>query len=282
MLLKKISKIVLGCLEDSTIHGLPNIVRNEHIINKIMWAILFAGAFGYTTYLIVIAILAYLEYNVNSNLETVFEQPSQYFTIQFCSRDSRSFNNRTFARGDLLIQCVFNYDPDCLTNPGAYFESYIDPTYGKCFRFNSGKNMSGATIPLLNSTVGGKDDSLSLQVYAPAGLAFWIHNYTTPPRRQFQANNNGDLQYASPGQDTQVAVDRTFYYQLPYPYNDCLHDPSTFQYNKTIINFMLNASIPYSQVNCLNLCFDMQYLMDNPCNCTNTTIGKVWTNCYGK
>ncbi len=282
MLLKNISKAVLSVLEDSTIHGLPNIVKNERIINKIMWAFVFSGSFGFCTYLIINSIIVFLQYGHITNLETIFEQPSQFFTIQFCSKDAKSFNNRTLTKGDLLIQCVYNYDPDCLTNPGAYFESYTDPTYGPCFRFNSGKNMSGASIPILNSTIGGKDDSFLMQIYAPGGLAFWIHNYTTPPRRQYQANNNGDLQYASAGFDTQVAVDRTFYYKLGYPYNDCLHDPSTFKYNKTIIDFMINTTIPYSQVNCLNLCFNMHYLMDNPCNCNNTTFASVWTDCYGK
>jgi len=280
MLLKKISKTVLSVIEDSTVHGLPNIVKNERIINKIMWTIVFLASFGYCTYLIVNSILDYLQFDHITQIATVFEQPTQYFTIQFCSRDAKSFNNKTLNQ--LLIKCEFNYDTSCLTNPGPFFESYIDPTYTQCFRFNSGKNLSGSSIPILSSSIGGKDDSFSMQIYAPSGLAFWIHNYSTPPRRQFKNNHDGGLQYASVGFDTQVAVDRTFQYKLEYPYNDCLNDPTEFQYDMKIINFMINNSIPYSQVNCLELCFDMQYLMDNPCNCTNASLGNVWTNCYGK
>ena len=137
MLLKKISKTVLTVIEDSTIHGLPNIVKNGRIINKLMWAIAFLASFSYCAYLIVNSILAYLQYDHVTQIETVFEQPTQYFTIQFCSKDAKSFNNKSLNQ--LLIKCEFNYDTTCLTNPGAFFESYTDPTYTQCFRFNSEK-----------------------------------------------------------------------------------------------------------------------------------------------
>ena len=280
MLLKKISKILLTVIEDSSFHGLPNIFKKGRIFNKLMWAIAFLASFAYCTYLIVNSILDYLQYDHATQIKKVFEQPTQYFTIQFCSFDAKSFNNKSLSQ--LLVKCEFNYDTTCLTNPGPFFESYIDPTYNQCYRFNSGKNLSGHSIPILSSSIGGKDDSFSMQIYSPSGLAFWIHNYTSPPRRQFKNNHDGGLQYASAGFDTQVGVDRTFEYKLEYPYNDCLNDPTKFQYDMTLINFMINNSIPYSQVNCLELCFDMQYLMDNPCNCTNASLGNVWTSCYGK
>ena len=211
----------------------------------------------------------------------MFEQPSQFFSIQFCSKDGKSFNNRTL-QNDLLKQCLFSYDSTCLTNPGPYFESYIDPTWGQCFRFNSGKNLTGQSTPLLQSTIAGKDDSISLEIYAPTGLVFWIHNSTNIPQRQFRNNHNGDIQYASSGFDTQVAVDRIFDYKLGYPYNDCLNDPTEFKLNMTIINYMISKNVPYSQVNCIELCFDMEYMVNNSCSCTNISLGTVWDNCFGR
>ena len=120
-----------------------------------------------------------------------------------------------------------------------------------------------------------------IEVYAPKGLIFWVYNYTSIPRRQYKNTHNGETQFASAGFDTEVVVDRSFNYKLEYPYNDCFKDPSTFQFNKKIINYMIEKKITYSQVNCLELCFDMQYMMDNPCNCTNTSLGSVWDNCFG-
>ena len=181
------------------------------------------------------------------------------------------------------MQCVFSYDTTCFSQPQSYFESYTDPTYNQCFRFNSGKNLTGQSIPLLNSTIAGKDDSFIMQIYAPAGLVFWIHNNTSPPKRQYKNNHNGDIQFASAGFETQVVVDRIFDRKLDYPYNDCLSDPTKFRHDMTIINYMTTKNIPYSQVNCLELCFDMEYLaMGNPCNCSNNvSLGTVWDNCFG-
>lgn len=50
--------------------------------------------------------------------------------------------------------------------------------------------------------------------------------------------------------------------------------------NKTIIDYIQNIGEAYTQVNCLNLCFDIDYLENNPCNCTNTTMGKIWSDCF--
>ncbi len=36
----------------------------------------------------------------------------------------------------------------------------------------------------------------------------------------------------------------------------------------------------YRQRNCLELCFDLIYLQENPCNCTNTSLGNLWRDCF--
>ncbi len=280
MLKRKILKAIVSVLKSSTMHGLPNIIKCNLKINKIMWTIVTLISGSFCMYLNVRTVLDYLKYYRETRLETIYEQPAPFFTVQFCSRDLKSFNNKTLKI--LLNQCSFGYDTKCYESPEAYFESFYDPTYRQCFRFNSGKDLNGFSISILNSTIGGKDDSFVMEIYAPKGLVFWIHNYTSPPRRQYKNNHNGDIQYASAGFETQVVVDRTFEYKLEYPYNDCLKDPTNFQFNKRIINYMIYNDIPYSQVNCLELCFDMQYLIDNPCNCTNASLGNVWDICYGR
>ena len=54
-----------------------------------------------------------------------------------------------------------------------------------------------------------------------------------------------------------------------------------FEYNKTVIDYILNKPEVYSQVNCLELCFDLEFIEINPCNCENALFGKVWENCFG-
>lgn len=279
--INKIKETIIESGLNSTTHGPPHILKSKRLMTKLMWYVCTLISTVACSYLMIKTILTFINFDHVTNLENVFEQPTQFFTIQFCSKDARSFNNKSLNK-DLLKQCVFNYDSACLIQPQNFFESYIDPTYNQCFRFNSGKNMSSQAIQILNSTIGGKDDSLIMEIFAPSGLVFWIHNYTTPPRRQYKNNHNGDIQFASAGWETQVVIDRTFEYKLDYPYSNCLKDPRTFQRNMTIINFMIKNNVPYSQVNCLELCFDMQYLIDNPCNCTNASLGNIWDNCYGR
>jgi hypothetical protein len=35
----------------------------------------------------------------------------------------------------------------------------------------------------------------------------------------------------------------------------------------------------YNQEKCFDLCFDLNFIESNPCNCTNTTIGYVYNDC---
>ena len=107
-----------------------------------------------------------------TEIQTVYEQPAIFPTISFCSKDEHFFNDKTLT--DILkqgkLQCEFNYDKSCLANPDKHFETFNSSNFGKCFRFNSGHNMSGHLIPLLYSSIGGRDDSFKLQIAAPAGL----------------------------------------------------------------------------------------------------------------
>ncbi len=35
-------------------------------------------------------------------------------------------------------------------------------------------------------------------------------------------------------------------------------------------------------MSCLQLCFELDYIEKNPCNCSNTSLGNVWTDCFLK
>ena len=172
--MKQLKKELLDLLLVSTVHGLPNVARSKRTIHKIMWTIGFAFFFGSMCYSVNEAISNFLKYQAVTEVQTVYEQPAQFPTISFCSIEQNFFekNNLTSILEKNKLKCSFNYDKSCQNNSNAYFESYESPSYGRCFRFNSGRNMSGHSIPLLYSTIGGRDDSFSLQVEAPQGLAY--------------------------------------------------------------------------------------------------------------
>jgi hypothetical protein len=53
---KKLKNIVKSIVEDSTIHGLPRILKANNLISKITWIIFSCISTGFCLYLIVAAI----------------------------------------------------------------------------------------------------------------------------------------------------------------------------------------------------------------------------------
>lgn len=74
-------------------------------------------------------------------------------------------------------------------------------------------------------------------------------------------------------------MDKIFNSKLNNPFNNCLKDVSSFQGNRSIIDFILSTGQTYSQVRCFELCFDLDYIQNNQCDC-KTKIGMVWFDCY--
>jgi hypothetical protein len=75
-------------------------------------------------------------------------------TVSFCPYIEKALDDKPL--GSFIQECWHNLDRDCQYNPENYFESFRTHR-GVCYRFNSGKNMSGHSIPIHNSTVGGRD-----------------------------------------------------------------------------------------------------------------------------
>lgn len=69
----------------STSHGLPNFVRNKNKILKLIWAIATSASWGYCSYLIVIYILQYFKYEVNSSTKLFYEAPTEFPAIDICN-----------------------------------------------------------------------------------------------------------------------------------------------------------------------------------------------------
>jgi len=81
---------------------------------------------------------------------------------------------------------------------------------------------------------------------------------------------------------TQIAIDKQVETQLGLPFNQCYQNTREFPLNKTIIDYILSLERVYSQSECIELCFDLIYIQLNPCNCSNTTLGSVWDDCWTK
>lgn len=269
---EKITKLAL----DSTAHGLPNVLKSKRLFNKLFWFCFLLTSSVVSFYYVSRNILAYLDYEVVSIVKTEYVQPAEFPTITFCSQTAGTFNDLNKFKFE---EISFGYeDPKSLSND---LESFFSTLKGRCFRFNSGKNMSNHSIPSKYSSIGGRDDGFYLKLNTSFTILAWIHNRSEPPIIE-SFNNHDNPVIITNGTKSNIAITKLVISKLGYPYNECLNDFSLFKGNMTIINHILAKNQSYTQKVCLTLCFQVNYIAKNPCDCNETTLGNVWFDCFSK
>ena len=258
-------------LVNSTFIGLAKLIKSKHIILTVFWVFFNVVSTSICVLFLSETFQNYFSYPVVTNIETAYEQPTEFPTLLICSTD---FIGKNFA--DLVTKCKFG---TVTLDPNNYFER-VSLYQGICYKFNSGINIYNQTTSILKSTIGGYDDSLKLKFYAPNNTLITIINRKDIPLiglEIFYAPNVFEL---TNGFKTGIVIDKTIEKKLEQPYNDCFKDINRFDKNKTIINFYNSNNIEYSQVDCYNYCFELIYINSNPCNCSNLALGSVWIQCY--
>ncbi len=269
--------MIMRMIKSSTVYGVPHLFRSKRICNRIFWMCFIMISLIASTYYVYAELMEYLNYEVVTIAKQKYDQPAQFPTVTFCVRNGFYQNLSQLISHEIR----FGYDYSIGTDPANHFESFSNQDYGICYRFNSGKNLTGHSIPIKNSTIGGRDDSFLLRVSSKYTLIVWIHHRKSPPKIQSRNNHDSPV-FVSNSTKSYLVVDRTVDEKLPEPYNRCLKNVTGFKSNKTIIDFILNSGESYSQVKCLELCFDLNYIEKNPCNCSNTSLGRVWQDCFDK
>jgi len=167
-----------------------------------------------------------------------------------------------------------------IINASQFFEEFNHNWYGKCFRFNSGKNYFNKSISLLNSTKTGFLYGFHINIYLeiPKGYDFGevllnIHNHSSSP---FDFENHG--YWIKTGSWNHIGIERVFTEQLGEPYNQCLKNASLFKGNKTIINYIVDSNRVYSQSDCFYQCSHLHALEESNCGC-NSTLSSFDADC---
>jgi len=262
--IKKIKQKISSILEVSSFHGLPNIVRAKKAIIIIMWIIVTFLSTCAGAYFIIDDIIDFFKYNTVTTLQEVCEQQSQFPTISICGYPSLNMSiDKLFLR--------VRFDRIDETNLSKIFEEFNDNVYGKCFRYNSGRNLYNETYDFLNATKSGKPNNLKMNFfldipdsYDYSEILFFIHNHSSLP---YDMDNGG--YYLKAGSWNYFEIEREFYSFLGEPYNDCLKDISSFTLNKTLIDFIIKSNRIYSQDYCYNLCSYLYALEESNCSCNS-------------
>jgi len=248
---------IFELLSQSTIHGIPKAVSSKRTFFRFMWIFLLAlfsvACFYYATK----SITEFFNYDTVTTFKNIYEERSQFPAISICN-----INNRNFTISFLSIH--FDYRKLAMNK---YFEVYDDPAFGKCYRFNTGKNLTGHSTDVLSITNPGIFYAFRLNIYSKPlydfdQLVIYIHNQTLKPLTVFNKGHS-----ISPGTNNYFVIERIFEKRLPLPYNDCYEDFSLFPLNKTLIEFILNKGISYTKSECVRLCQNLYYIRDYMANC---------------
>ena len=273
-MLKEKKKEIVDLLQGSTAYGVPNLFRSKHLFNKILWICFLLVASISSCYFIYSGILDFLEYKVITNVELKYDQPAEFPTVTICCEDGIDLNCL-----DQINNSRFGYDFSLNDELKNNLESFFNQQHGQCFRFNSGKNLRNHSIPTKNSTIGGRNDCLKIALNTTRNILVWIHQKNSPPKIEDWENHDNPI-FISKGTRSNIVIEKTVDLKLDEPYNKCLKDASYFQGNKTIVDYILKTNQSYSQIKCLEYCFDLNYIHDKPCNCTKSELGHVWMDCW--
>jgi len=278
-------------LKSSTFHGLPNIVRTNSKLFQIIWLIFSIISACTCIFYTFQTISEYLSFNTVTTFKLVSLDQTLFPTVSFCAYPS--FNGSI----DNIIMATQFENVDA-TNFSQIFEEFKHKIYGKCFRYNSGKNLYGNKINLVSSTAAGYLNKLKIRIYLhiPEQMDFGelliryylkniisfkniisyfnsIHNHSTPP---FDIENEG--YWVKSGTWNFYQIERVFTEYLDEPYNDCLKNVSRFNLNKTIIDYIFYLNRTYSQTDCHLICSYLHALEESNCSC-NSSISNFEKDC---
>jgi hypothetical protein len=176
---------------------------------------------------------------------------------------------------DFFISCYFASEPCSKSD----FEWYYDFNYGSCFKYNSGKNSSGSSIPLKRMNKIGKLQGLSIELFVGefndtnslslvSGAHVFIHNDTINP------NSAGGLDIPT-GAETNIAINKLYKNQLAKPYSDCTSDLNDINSQDSILfKEILKSNESFSQSHCFDLC-RQKYIIET-CNCYDTSTSRLF------
>jgi len=262
-------------LSASSLAYLLSPFRSKRFLIKIIWSLFILIFLIGSIYYVILNIMDYLKYETTTSIHTINEQEIEFPTVSFCLKTD--YGSKNIFEIDVLELWFGNQN--ILTEWQNHIEFYQDLFYGKCYRFNSGLNMSNQSIPFKKLKTSGLDDGLWLAVNTKSNvsepLMVYIHNHTQMPATIY---NKGH--FISKGLNNYLMIKRIYDQKLESPYNDCFKDVSQYSFNKTIINFLKSKNRDYTQKECYYLCRNLKFNEFNYCNCTLPSLDhEIWNDC---
>ena len=310
--LKEIKISTKETVENSSIHALPNIVRNKYTLIKLVWIVCFLISFGVCCWFIIQSIHSYLNYDVVTNIQVKYENKIKFPVVTICNLNyfatnysylvmNALFNSTNppmelnyfakvlsnfyisnfgleknklgFGLEQTIIGCFYMLKDCNMTND---FEEYFDSWYGRCFRFNSGKNMLNQTVDQRYVYQSGLFGTLDLDLFI-GSIALNDKPFST--QNGFKIFINDEIVntfwidgiQVSTGQSITISLDKTKIKKIPKPYSECTNDLTDVDsYNSEFYKklFRQRNDSTYQLAACEALC--IQKYVGDKCGCQSS------------
>ena len=99
----KIKKETAIILELSTVHAIPNIIRSEKILLKIIWTVFLLISIAACSYCVTKSFTEYFSYETVSKIEVFYEEKPEFPAISMCSRTATTYNDLKFFNDKSLM-----------------------------------------------------------------------------------------------------------------------------------------------------------------------------------
>jgi len=201
----------------------PRIITSETLFQKLLWASIILAMYAYFSLNIANNVLEYLKYPVVTNINTVYEKEPAFPAVAICN--------------SFYYYCTY-YNKLC---------NQIRLRNSVCFDFNTGLNQSLYPVDILKSTVPGRSNGLSLQLYHRIqGVQIEIHVYN-----QSTDYDPNKAIYVSEGMEVNIVLNRVFSSKLGSPHSDCKKE---YVFEPKPLDIINQTSFPYFQSECFFLC----------------------------
>jgi hypothetical protein len=167
----------------------------------------------------------------------------------------------------MLIDCRFG-GKECTKSD---FDPFFITQHGICYRFNSDDNYLNSNKKVKQLYKTGWRNGLRLDLYI--GLPTLLNRLALDKGVFLYIHSTRDFQpkeiHINPATETSIAVKKSIYEQLPYPYSNCSSHESIV--DPYVLNLISYLNYSYSQEMCIEMCYLIN--LKAKCNCTQN-----WNN----
>jgi hypothetical protein len=239
-------------IEQTTAHGIPNLVRKKSLLIKIIWTICIILCINGLIIILYKSVKAYLKYEVVTNINVHDDVNPEFPAISFCIS-----NTKETPINNSIILCKYNYVQCNISEFQTYYNERSTENE-TCYRFNSKKDLDGNPISI--KTVSSRETSLEVYMYTEKyyrNSFFKVSVLIQNTSKRFTRNQaiNIDSGIELPTGSTIIGLDREFIEKLPYPYHDCV-TRDTQEYISNLFQKFISNNWIYTQKDCIDLCVE--------------------------